>query len=304
MNIKTTTLLTILVTFALSCKSVAAEENGLLWRISGNGLTQSSYLFGTHHMVPVSFLETVSGLSEAFESTQQVVGELDMSNPAAMMQLQIQMMHYALMPEGVTYHQLLSEDDIYLLDNTLTDLLGVGLAQFGTFNPAMLSYLISLTRMAQYFPEMAEGTSIDQYFQEQAVLRSRPVRALDTVESQLHAMFGISTVERQAELLVCMLHHPDEARELMERVNELYYAFDLMGLYAMAMEEEENSPCPSTDEERHALTRDRHLRCIDRLSEIIQEKSSFIAVGALHLPGEYGLIEGLRRAGFTVTAVQ
>ena len=36
---------------------------------------------------------------------------------------------------------------------------------------------------------------------------------------------------------------------------------------------------------------------------ILQRGNAFIAVGALHLPGEKGLIELLRRDGYTVTAV-
>ena len=298
-----------LVAILLGCASrqqttySTSLENALLWRVSGNGLSQPSYLFGTHHLIPVSFLETVPGLTEAFASTLQVVGELDMSNPAAMMELQMLMTQRGMMPEGVTYAQLLSPEDYALLDNTLTSLLGVGLAMLGQMQPTVLSTTISTMKMMQEFPEMTGETSLDLYFQEQAIARSLPVKALDTTESQLHAMFGVASIERQAEALMCMLHHPELAAELIHRMNDLYIAFDIQGLYTLSLEEDANSPCPSTDEERHALTRDRHLRCITRLSAIIQETPSFVAVGALHLPGEYGLIAGLRRAGYTVEAV-
>jgi len=112
-----------------------------------------------------------------------------------------------------------------------------------------------------------------------------------------------SSIERQAEGLMCMVRHPEMLTEHIHLLNEKYEAFDINGLYAFFIESNQTSPCPSTDEEINALTRNRPLRCIDQLSSIINEKSSFIAVGALHLPGEYGLIEGLRRAGFTVEAV-
>jgi uncharacterized protein YbaP (TraB family) len=146
------------------------------------------------------------------------------------------------------------------------------------------------------------GVSIDEHFQQKALARSRPVVALDTFESQIYALFGVSSIERQAEILMCMVRHPETISTQTLRLHEMYEAFDLNGLYALS-NEDFNSPCPPTDEERNALTRNRHLRCIDQLSSIINEKSSFIAVGALHLPGEHGLIEGLRRAGFTVEAV-
>ena len=309
MNFKTSTLIILLAIFVLPFQSVAGE-NGLLWRISGNGLAQPSYLFGTHHLAPVSFLETVSGLSEAFESTEQVVGEVDASNPMAVIKLQIQMLQRATMPPGITYGQLLSPEDFALLENKLRDLTGRSLRELGGLKPAMLSTIISIAWMQRYFPEMTGEMSIDEYFQHKAVARSRPVRALDTAESQLYSMFDVSSIERQAKLLMCRIHNAEAeaGRELIHRMNELYYAFDLKGLYALYVEyqlaDAGAGTCPPTEEELNAATINRHLRCIDRLSAIIQEKSSFIAVGALHLVGEYGLIEGLRRRGYTVEAVR
>ena len=307
MNIKTSLFIILLAFFVLPFQSCASRrvsnqetinENSLLWRISGNGLAQPSYLFGTHHLIPISFLDGIYGLNEAFERTEQTVGELDMRD---MMGMQMQIMQHAMMPQGVTYESLLSADDIALLDSKLTLLLGVGLAQFGGMRPAMLTHLITITIYQRYFPETV-GVSIDEHFQQKALARSRPVRALDTFESQIYALFGVSSTERQAEILMCMVRHPETISAQIHRLHEMYEAFDLNGLYALS-NENLDTPCPPTDEEINALTRNRPLRCIDQLSSIINEKSSFIAVGALHLPGEYGLIEGLRRAGFTVEAV-
>ena len=303
MNFKKTTLffaLVILLTGSTSSLQGSTLENSLLWRVSGNGLEQSSYLFGTQHLIPVSFLDGVYGWREAFERTEQVVGELDMSNMA---ELQMQILQHAMMPEGVTYESLLSAEDLALLDSELTSMFGVGLAQLGIINPAALRLEIMGALYQRYFP-MTPGESIDGYFQEKAIARSRPIRALDTFESQIYALYGVNTIERQAELLLCMLRHPEATIEFHFRLNELYKAFNISGLYELNRELSENSPCPPTEEEINALTVNRPLRCIDQLSSIIQEKPSFIAVGALHLPGEHGLIEGLRRAGYTVEAVK
>ena len=42
----------------LLCVNLNAQ---LLYEISGNGLTKSSYLFGTHHMVPVETATKIEG---------------------------------------------------------------------------------------------------------------------------------------------------------------------------------------------------------------------------------------------------
>ena len=67
----------------ISCNGSSPKaETSLLWKISGNGLEKPSYLFGTHHLVPVSFLDSIPAAVTAFEETDQTVGELDMSDMA------------------------------------------------------------------------------------------------------------------------------------------------------------------------------------------------------------------------------
>jgi uncharacterized protein YbaP (TraB family) len=48
---------------------------------------------------------------------------------------------------------------------------------------------------------------------------------------------------------------------------------------------------------------DRNKIMAERAAPILATGNVFMAVGALHLPGEGGVIELLRKQGFTVTAV-
>ena len=286
----------------LSCSGSSTGNNrALLWKISGNGLEKPSYLFGTHHLVPLSFLDSIPGIHEAFGSTEQAVGELDMSN---MTEMQMKIMSNAMLPEGVTYESLLPADDVVLLDSTLTDLMGVGLNQFGRLKPAMLSNIISVTLYQRYYPALADGGSLDQYFQEEALKRSRPVTGLETTEDQIYVLLELQTTERQAEMLGCMVKHPEMLKEQMDELQAAYHAQDLGALWRLYTEETPDDPCPSTEEEKDALNSDRNARWLEKLPAIMAERSSFIAVGCLHLPGEEGLISGLRDQGYTVEAVR
>lgn len=106
---KTFTYLLLLSISLTSCAQPAPQqETGLLWKISGNKLEKPSYLFGTHHLAPLSFLDSIDGWEEAFIATQQTIGELDMNNTGEM---QMQLMIASLMPEGYDYDTLLSDDD-------------------------------------------------------------------------------------------------------------------------------------------------------------------------------------------------
>ncbi|HBG59060.1 MAG TPA: TraB/GumN family protein [Porphyromonadaceae bacterium] len=285
----------------LSCTGASKVETGsLLWKVSGNGLEQPSFLFGTHHLVPISFLDSVSGVMDAFENTEQTVGELDMSNMASM---QMKIMNESTMPSGVSYDSLLSPEDAALLDSTLIRLLGAGLKQLGTLKPALLSNLISVTLYQQYYPSLSSGKSLDQYFQEEALKRTRTVIGLETTEDQISVLLNSQTLDRQAELLVCMVKHPELLKKQMDELQVAYHAQNIHALRALYEKEMPDDPCPSTEKEKNTLNGDRNRKWLEQLPAIMKEKPSFIAVGCLHLPGEEGLIEGLKELGYRVEAV-
>lgn len=286
-----------------SCSSGASNEKGhsLLWKISGNGLEKPSYLFGTHHLVPASFLDSIPGIKAAFEESEQTVGELDMSDMAEM---QMQIMGEGMMSPEVTYATLLSPEDTALLDSMLHSVVGVGLDQLGQLKPAMLSNLISISLYQRYYPSVASTQNIDYYFQEEALKRSHPVVGLETAEDQIYLLLNSQSLEQQAEMLICMIKHPEMLKEQMDKMQVAYHAQNIQVLRELYEEEIPNDPCPSTEEEKNLLNGDRNRKWLEKLPSIMKERSSFIAVGCLHLPGKEGLIEGLRKLGYTVEAIR
>ena len=284
----------------LSCTAQPKNENSLLWKVTGNGLEKPSYLFGTHHLIPVSFLDSVAGVHNAFENTEQTVGELDMSNMAEM---QMELMGHSQLPVGVTYDSLLSPEEVTQLDSTLKNLLHIGLDQLGTLKPSMLSNLISITFYQKHYPTISNEANIDQYFQSEAINRNRPIIGLENTEDQIYVLLNAQTIERQAEMLICMVQNPDLLKEQMDELQEAYHSQDINALYELSVKETPDDPCPSTEEEKNALNKDRNMKWLEKLPAIMADKPSFIAVGCLHLPGEVGLIEGLREQGYNVEPV-
>ena len=61
------------------CVALSANAQ-LLWKVSGNGLSSPSYIMGTHHLAPLSVKDGITGLQKAMDETQQVYGELKMSD--------------------------------------------------------------------------------------------------------------------------------------------------------------------------------------------------------------------------------
>lgn len=275
----------------------------LLWKISGNGLKAPSYILGTHHLYATDFFNEIPGAKAALESSAQVVGELLMSDMGAMAtQLQLA----AMMPAGESYEEMLSAQDYETLDNGLRNLTGVGLSdQFNIFKPGMISMMMSQIIFAQANPGFnpQEHVAIDIFVQNHATENGKPVLGLETVEDQIHALFDAEPLKYQAEQLVCSIQNMDYGVESLKKLGDYYAAGNLAAMYADSFKNE-NDPCPSSEAQQNALAKERNDKWLEKLPAIMSDNPSFIAVGALHIAGEEGLLYQLEKMGYTVEAVK
>lgn len=296
-----TFLVLIIISLTSCANSTVKQETGLLWKISGNKLEEPSYLFGTHHLVPVSHLDNIDGLDEAFLSTKQTVGEVDLNN---MGEMQMQLMLASLMPEGESYEALLNDEERALLDKTLKEYVGSGLDQFGQMKPAMLNTLLSVMMYKKLYPSEENGMSMDEHFQKEARDRYRQTLGLELVQDQIDVLFGSQSIERQAESLLCTIENMEYGKKQMDKLMTAYYAQDLTAMAKLFEEDDPDNPCPSTQEEKDKMNKARNEKWMKKLPEMMREKPSFIAVGCLHLVGKDGLINLLRKEGYKVEAVK
>lgn len=294
----------LICTGASSCAQPSGKFTGsLLWKISGNGLERPSYIFGTHHLYPLSFFDEIAGARAALESAEQIVGEMLMSDQGA---LAAQLQLAAMMPEGESYEQMLSPTDYEALDCGLRSLTGVGLAeQFKVFKPGMISMMVGQIIFAQANPgfDPAGHVATDVYVQDYAAAKGIPVVGLETIEDELYAIFEAEPMKFQAEQLVCSIRNIGYGVEMLKKLGEYYAAGDLESMYADGLKNPDD-PCPASEASQNALLRERNERWLAQLPAIMADKPGFIAVGAMHLAGEEGLLFQLDRMGYTVEAVK
>lgn len=280
----------------------------LLWKISGADLAKPSYVVGTYHLAPVSFADSIPGLAAALDEVEQVYGELDMSelaDPAKLMLLQQAM----LLPEGQTLTELFTEEELTALNALMTELLGVDLSnpaiamQLGRLTPAALQQQLTLIMFMQKHPGFDPANPFDGWFQKKALEENKPVGGLETVEFQTEVLFGGTTLERQVEQLMCLVNDREQNEKDMDLVLEGFFSQDMQKI-EQAMDAKRGNSCDSTPEEDEVMIYGRNADWAKRLPAIMREKSTFLAVGAAHLPGERGLLQLLRAAGYTVEPVK
>jgi uncharacterized protein YbaP (TraB family) len=164
-----------------------------------------------------------------------------------------------------------------------------------------INLLINQFLLQTYLPQKTykeTESGMDMYFQKIAARSGKPVKALETVDVQMNAIFGQFSEERQAEILVESVKNIDKSRDEILQSISCYKKQDLPCLDKM-MYDDTYKPA-----EMDVLLYSRNRAWLKLIPFQISKESSFIAVGAGHLPGKDGLIEGLRKQGYTLTPVK
>lgn len=277
-----------------------SANSQLLWKISGNGLKQPSYLFGTHHLIPVQFLDSVQNIYTVFEKSNAVVSEVVLNDSDITAKVQ----KAALLPDSLTMENLLSPDDFEFVDREMMSTLQMSLMNLNKLRPSMIQNIYELQLYREFF-RMNETTQSDTFFQQLAVKRKIPVKGLETIEQQIEILFpkkDINELKDEARDLVQSIRNKVELIQEYERMNNLYRKGDLDGLEKL--NDEMNKKWNVSAEENANLIDKRNENWMKRLPDLLITHSCFIAVGALHLPGEYGLLHLLQKEGYKVSPVK
>ena len=299
----------IFTTLLLACVCTLGANAQLMYEISGNGLEKSSYIIATHHLANTGFINQIPGVKEALTNTEQVYGELawdDMNNPDSVKYMQSAM----TLPDGKTLKDILTTEQYSRLNAYLKKAIQVDLsnpqveAKMGHMTPmAMTTQLTLISFMMRHMGEFDPTNTFDQYFQAQAKKNNEYVGGLETVAFQTETLFRSFPMSRQVELLMCFLDHTAFIEEMNEKMANAFYAKDLDALKA-AMDEKLNNSCDNKPEEDDLLINNRNADWLKKMPTIMAAKPTFFAVGAGHLPGEKGILEGLKKLGYTVEGVK
>lgn len=268
----------------------------LLWKVSGKGLKQDSYLFGTHHLISISFLDSIPGLYPAFNSSKAVVSEIVLNTLDATQKIQTA----ATLPDSMLMSRLLSSEEFEMLDKEISDLLKITLKQIDMLHPAMIQTFFQL----ELYKQMAhfdDNTKSDSYFQLVANEKGMPIYGLETIDKQVELLFPKEDLRKQALELVDVAKRKNEAYAELKELNRLYKIGDINGLDRL--NKISNTNWGVSDEENAEMVDNRNIDWANQLPALMKSNPCFIAVGALHLPGENGLIKLLRKKGYRVRAI-
>jgi uncharacterized protein YbaP (TraB family) len=300
----------IIILFLISEITANAQ---FIFRISGNGLENPSYILGTLHVMSGDLLDSIPAFLEAESQCQQLFVESDVTDPQNKEDRRAESQQLMTLPDGKTISDVLGEERMTILQERMKESCHINLADsaaqnFLHYQP--LFFTLSLNLMIQIealqkYPAMRNGNMMDGACIKRAKARGWKVGNLDqqkTSEELEKIKETITPIDEQVDTLMALLNNFDEHRqkilkyfEGMQNAGDYWSVGDYEGFERFLKPENEANP---------AIYAERNKKWMPTIIEAVKEMPTLFVFGAGHLTGPDGVIRMLRDARYKVEQVE
>ncbi len=263
--------------------------SSLCWKITGNKLEETSYLYGTFHSQDNRVFQFKEGVEEAFQQADIYAMELNMDSVN-----RSEMLDAMLMDSGQTLKTLLSPKEYDLVNQFFIDSVGMSLFLFNKMQPIITTQIVVTKDLNQ-----EQQNALDLHWFKEAKKLGKELVGLETMKEQVNAFKSIPVKTQAEELVKAVQDYGKQEQMSMDDMLAIYISGDLDSLMTVIDVNAESSSI-SMEKFNEAFLYKRNVNMANRVEEYLRKGSVFMAVGAAHLPGEKGVIELLRAKGYHV----
>jgi hypothetical protein len=294
-SLRTGLLLLLVLVGGRAALADAPYSDARFWRVERDG-AEPSFILGTMHVTDPEVTALPPAVSRAFEGSRALAVELTMDTAT-----QVILQSAALTADIDWIDRRLDERQRGLLADA------AGRYQIPVANLRVLEPW-AVTAMFSFPPselqrQMRGLQPLDMQLMDKAEASGKRLIALERVEEQLEAFAGYSDQE-QIAMLTQTLESVGSVEGDFARMKGAYLAGDLADLSALADEGFAKLDPALSGRVQQRLIADRNRHMADRLEPLLNQGRLFVAVGALHLPGEGGVLNLLAQRGYRITAVE
>jgi uncharacterized protein YbaP (TraB family) len=271
--------------------SAARFDRGLLWQVEKQGVAPS-HVYGTIHVADPRLAELPAIVRQRFDTAKSLMLEFV---PDAYSRERF--LEAAMFLDRQTLAEKIGPEDF---ERAVEHLGPIGLAREVVNKLKPWGVLLNLRN-----PKRADqGAPLDSQLAELARARRLPLDQIEGVEEQIFT-FDEFPMESQVALLKHSLAHRDELAELAERTLEAYLAGDLAAIWRLR--EQFVARHPQIAAHQAVMTKrvvhDRSVVMAFRMQRQLRRGDAFVALGALHLYGEKGVLALLDADGYRAERV-
>ena len=268
----------------------ARFERGLLWRVTKKDVA-ASHVYGTIHVADARLAELPVPVLEAFAGAKSLMLEF-----LADAYSKERFLEAAMFLDSQTLEQKIGAADF---ERAFEHLRPIGLTREFVNKLKPWGVLLNLRN-----PGGAEGSPLDAQLLERARARRMPVDQIEGVEEQIFT-FDEFPMESQVALLRHSLAHRDELLQLSARTLDAYLAADLAAIWRLREEFVRRHPQIAAHQAvmTKRVVHDRSVVMAFRMQRQLRRGSAFVALGALHLHGDKGVLALLEEDGYAAARV-
>ncbi|MGI9353245.1 MAG: TraB/GumN family protein [Rhizobiaceae bacterium] len=285
----------------LSEAEETVNADSIFWKVQKDG-RGPSWLLGTMHLADPDIANLPEDVREAILASDTLVIEsVEALDQEASKKAMAGLAHLTLLKQG-TLRDLIADELEDELEIAVTRR-GVPMQLADRMQPWLIATTVALPVCEIKRKQKGEKV-LDSILAEFATDNGKSLKGLETVSEQLTAIASLPE-DYHVSALEETLASGSLALDMIETMKDLYIE-GRMGLVFPLMK----AVMPRTGsgagvaQFQEALIDKRNETMASRVMPILEEGSTFVAIGALHLPGETGLVKLLRQSGYTVTAVR
>ncbi|UII29138.1 TraB/GumN family protein [Fulvivirga maritima] len=277
----------LLFIIALAPLLARGQESSLLYKLTGPGLAEPSYIFGTIHMMCSEDYSMPASVEKAAASVDRTVLELDMDDPSMMMKVQ----QLSMNPGFENISDKFSKAELDSLNAFLKKGYGANMTQLGVIKPFVL-----LSMLLPKLLDCKEIIAFENEFVKMAKANEIPVEGLETVEFQM-SIFDSIPEEDQIKAINELVADKEKARNDFNKLLKAYKEKDVDKLAKLVADD------PQYADYADKLLYERNKNWVPDIVDMAKEKPSLFAVGSGHLGGDKGLLHLLEQEGYTLEPV-
>jgi uncharacterized protein len=196
-----------------------------------------------------------------------------------------------LLPEGQTLAGALGPE-LYAKFEAQARSAGLDPELVAHCQPWFASLMLEQLQLSKAGFDAASG--VDMQFAQRAQIDGKHIIGLETLSDQL-GIFAHLSPQQQREYVRSTLENSQSDLDETDQVVKAWQNGDTVKLEQLLREGSHDSP-----ELYRMLTIDRNRKWLPKITQLLNEDSNYlIVVGALHLIGHDGVIDLLRRSGYT-----
>jgi len=263
---------------------------GLLWRVTGKAVA-GSHVYGTIHVADPRLAQLPEPVSKAFDGARALMLEFVPDSYA-----KERFLEAAMFQDAQTLEQKIGAEDF---ERAYRHLAPIGLPREFVNKMKPWGVLLNLQN-----PKGAQGSPLDSQLLDLARGRRMALSQIEGVEEQIFT-FDEFPMESQVALLKHSLAHGAELAALAERTLEAYLAGDLAGIWRLR--EQFGAAHPEIAAHQAVMNKrvvhDRNVVMAFRMQRELRRGNAFVALGALHLYGEQGVLARLEADGYRAARI-